>query len=434
MKILCAADIHLGRQPSIRAFPGQPMGPGAAWEFVVASALRERADLVLLAGDLVERDNRYFEAWAPLRAGVLRLLEAGMTVAAVAGNHDSEALPRLHDDLARDLEPAAAARFLLLGRRDGALGVWTQAVVTRGADALRLVGWSFPAPQHSADPFRGFPAVPGDLPTLGLLHGDLDQPGSPYAPFTTGSLQASRLDRWVLGHVHAPSARDRAPFYCGSPLPLRAGETGAHGCWTLTLDGRAWSGPVAVPAPVRIEPLAVPLGAAHTSEAEVQAAILQGMRATIRACREGSPALAGVLFRVRLTGETRLALPARPAEELATVIDQVHAAVHGELENLTRPPHSLEQWAADPGARGILARLIQDLERGAEPLELPEPWRDLLDEILRLEAASRCTGAYAALDPRWMDASTADPRWPRALLLRACLRLFTGMLPAGGAG
>jgi hypothetical protein len=422
MKILCASDIHLGRQPSMQVFPGQALTFRSAWDFVVDCALGERADLLVLAGDLVERDNRYFEAWAPLKARVTELLKAGVTIAAIAGNHDSEVLPRLHADLVRELAAEESGRFLLLGRQDGKMGVWTQAVVTRGADSVRLVGWSFPAHHHSADPLHGFPAVPGDLPTLGILHGDLDLARSTYAPFASAGLRASGIDRWALGHIHAPSARDAAPFYCGSPLPLRASETGAHGCWVLNLEGRAWSDPVLVPAPIRVEALEVPLSRAEAGEADVQAAILQGMRAAIRGCQDGNPDLKGVLFRVRLTGES--ALPPPRTDEFALLLDGVHAAIHGEVENLTRPPSSLEDWIADKGARGLLARLIRELDRGV----LPEGWQDLLAEITLLEKESRSTGAFASLDSRWKDETTAPPDWPLAILKRACGRLFTAMI------
>lgn len=426
MKILCASDIHLGRQPSMKTFPGRALTAQSAWEFVVDSAIRERADLLVLAGDIVERDNRYFEAWAPLKAGVLRLLQHGLTIAAVAGNHDSEILPRLLDDLRRDLDPAQAARFLLLGRKDGVMGVWTEAAVTFGGESLRLVGWSFPAPLHSADPFYAFPAVPDDLPTLGILHGDLDSPRSPYAPFTSAALRSRRIDRWVLGHIHAPSARDKAPFYCGSPIPLRASETGAHGCWSLTLAGGAFSSPVLVPAPIRIEALEVALSRDHASETAVQSAILQGMRERIGQCREADPRLEGVLFRVRLTGESGAPAPRAP-EAFTTTLDGVQAAIHGEVENLVRRPASLEAWLTDKGARGILARLIQDLDKGSVP---PGEWGGLLDEVLQLERESRSSGAYHVLDARWMDETTAPPDWHLALLQRVCLRLFNEMIPA----
>ena len=207
------------------------------------------------------------------------------------------------------------------------------------------------------------------------------------------------------------------------PIPLRASETGAHGCWILELRARAWSGPVLVPAPIRIEPLEVPLTRAEASEAEVQSAILHGMRAGIGACREANPDLKGVLFRVRLTGESALPAP-RTTDEYSLLLDGVHAGIHGEPENLTRPPDSVEDWIQDKGARGILARLIRDLDRDV----LPEGWQDLPVEIRRLEQESRSASAFASLDSRWKDETAAAPDWPAAVLRRACLRLFTAMV------
>ena len=423
MKILCTSDIHLGRPPSLPGFPGQALTSRSAWDFVVTSALAERADLVLLAGDVVERDNRYFEAWAPLKEGVLRLLQAGLTIAAIAGNHDAEVLPRLHLELARELPPEAAARFILLGRdpQDGRMGVWTHQVVRLGLESLRLLGWSFPSHHHEADPMQGLPAFPGDLPTLGLLHGDLDVAGSPYAPFASAALRAAPVDRWVLGHIHAPTARDGAPFYCGSPLPLRASETGAHGCWILELNGRTWSAPRLVPAPIRIEALDVALGPEDTGQAQVQAAIHRGMQSAIRDGLADAPELKGLLFRVRLTGETRLELS--DAETFSFTQDGVQAAIHGAIENLTHPPLPLELWSQEKGAKAMLATLILDLDRGALPAE---DWGDLLIGIRALERESRAAGAYLGLDGRWADGTVS----PQDLLRSACVRLLTAIAKA----
>jgi DNA repair exonuclease SbcCD nuclease subunit len=419
MKILCTSDIHLGRQPSLKAFPGQDLTFRSAWDFVVATALRLKPDLLILAGDVVERDNRYFEAWGPLREDVQRLLQAGLTIAAIAGNHDAEVLPRLHAELLRDLPPEDAARFILLGQdpEDGRMGQWTHRVVTLGGDALRLVGWSFPARHHHADPLQAFPPLPADLPTLGILHGDLDLPGTPYAPFTSGGLRAAQVDRWVLGHIHAPTARDAAPFYCGSPLPLRASETGAHGCWLLELRGRAWVDPLLVPAPLRIETLEVPLTPAATGQAQVMAAIHQGMQAALLRCQEAAPDLTGVWFRVTLTGTATL--PELDLSEGFTFTqDGVQGAIHGTVENLTHPPLPLEAWRQEKGAKGMLAGLILDLDAGAIP---PGAWEDLQGDLRALERESRAAGAFTSLEPLPSEAG------PETLLRRACVRLLTAL-------
>jgi hypothetical protein len=132
-----------------------------------------------------------------------------------------------------------------------------------------------------------------------------------------------------------------------------------------------------------------------------------------------------MLFRVRLTGEATVGA-LRSTDDFTFALDGVEAAIHGEVENLTRPPLSVEQWLSDPGARGLLARLIRDLEGDAVPVA----WRDLLDELALLEKESRTAGAYLPLDTRWKDETIAPPDWSRALLKRACLRLFKEMITA----
>jgi hypothetical protein len=89
MKILCSGDLHLGRRSS-RLPAGVDAGAHsatAAWKALVELAIAERVDLVALSGDLVDRANRYFEAFGPLEAGVRRLTAAGIPTVAVAGNH-----------------------------------------------------------------------------------------------------------------------------------------------------------------------------------------------------------------------------------------------------------------------------------------------------------------------------------------------------------
>ena len=62
---------------------------------------------MLLAGDVVEQEDDFYEAYGDLRRGVDRLAAAGVPVLGVSGNHDVQVLPRLAD---------AVPGFRLLGR------------------------------------------------------------------------------------------------------------------------------------------------------------------------------------------------------------------------------------------------------------------------------------------------------------------------------
>ena len=64
MKILAVGDIHLGRTPSRLpadlAAQARRFGPAAAWDRTVETAVEAGVRAVLLAGDVVDRDDDFF--------------------------------------------------------------------------------------------------------------------------------------------------------------------------------------------------------------------------------------------------------------------------------------------------------------------------------------------------------------------------------------
>ena len=97
VRILCTGDIHLGRRPSRvpEGLDARALGPARAWEALVEKAIELPVDAAALTGDIVDESNKLYEAYSVLQKGVERLLEAGIAVFAVAGNHDYNVLPRL---------------------------------------------------------------------------------------------------------------------------------------------------------------------------------------------------------------------------------------------------------------------------------------------------------------------------------------------------
>ena len=100
--ILAIGDVHLGTTCSgipdgisSSGIDPEDLTPASALGLSVDFAIEHHLDAVLFAGDVVESTNARFEAMLPLEENVRRLLEKGIEVIAVAGNHDVEALPRL---------------------------------------------------------------------------------------------------------------------------------------------------------------------------------------------------------------------------------------------------------------------------------------------------------------------------------------------------
>lgn len=420
MKILCSGDLHLGRR-STRLPPDTDAhvhSAAAAWNAIVDLAIAEQVALVALAGDLVDRANRYLEAFGPLEHGVRRLADAGIHVVAVAGNHDFDVLPRL--------ERSLGSHFHLLGHD----GKWQGLNVPHaGATGLRVVGWSFPAEHVSASPLATFPALPADgVPVLGLVHGDLDAPSSPYAPLDAEALRSRPVAFWLLGHAHAPRLHERAGaaplLYPGSPQALAPAERGAHGAWLVEIaPGRTPAARHVPLSTVRYDTVQVDVTGVSGHEA-LEVVVAEAVRAHLQAVVEdGCGPLRHLSCRVRLTGRTPLHrtagghLAARIAD-----LQAEHGGVRARVERVhagTRPDADLDALARTADAPGVLARLVLAMDAGSfDPAQ-----ERLLTELAGRAAEVRRARAYQALaepDP--------PPEALRGLARSQALLLLDGLL------
>ena len=252
MKILAVGDIHLGRTPS-RLPPQlhmQELGPAEAWRRTVDAALDLDVKAVLLAGDVVDRDDDFFEAYRALEGGARKLADAGIDVIGVAGNHDVKVLPRLVRHI---------PQFRLLGEG----GQWESCRIDENGEAVTLWGWSFPQPRVLHSPLQDCAFDPAPGINLGLLHCDRDAgPDSPYAPIARQELERAGLDGWLLGHIHKPDALSATSpnGYLGSLTGMDRGEPGPRGPWMIIVaDGRIAEVEHLPLAPLRWEALDVDL-------------------------------------------------------------------------------------------------------------------------------------------------------------------------------
>lgn len=460
IRILCAGDIHIGRRPTRLPDSAEERRHSAAsiWTAIVDLAISERVDAVVLTGDVVDQENKYLEAYGPLEAGVRRLVGAGVDVLAVAGNHDFDVLPRL-------VRTVGGERFHLLGSG----GRWERFSLVRGGSAiLQVDGWSFPRESVRASPLAAYDLPHGaSVPTLGLLHADLDQVGSRYAPVQLAELVARPVAGWLLGHVHEPRIVQRAGsplvLYPGSPQPLDPGETGAHGAWILEVgEGpiRASFRPIAT---VRYERIPVALGrvgpagtgAGGTGAPEDLEGLAERVASTLRDRAEAVAAedaaedgrLEWLAARLRLEGRTRLAASAGPHIEARAGDLRVRAgsltAFVEKVESATLPEVSLDGLSRGRDAAATLARVLIDLERGGDPGAPPgacgvgtvgEDTVEIVGDLVR-EAERRLASVVRA---PWYQRLAAHGRGPtapaREILLRQGSLLLDALLAQKDSG
>ena len=376
MRLLLTGDLHIGRSSTgISSLAGSgELRASTAWA-AWSVHLEEEVDLVCLSGDVVDKENKFWEAIGPLERGVKRLASRGIRTVAVAGNHDYDVLARLTEILPQQ-------DFRLLGRR----GQWERLTIEEDGRALLHVdGWSFPRERVYESPLDSYDLSPdSSTPVLGIVHGDLDVLGSSYAPLETGRLFGAGPNAWLLGHIHKSSlvsARSGSwILYPGSPQALDFGETGLHGVWTLEVDHRIGSPEQTPLSTARYDYLDVDVAGAE-SASEVEAAILRSIRQAAKTCAEaGAPYLSCIGLRVTITGRTPIAH--RLEEITKNLVDDLairegNAAV--EIDRLrvsALPDVDLYEYAGAKSAPGAVARLLLALDD-------PAPGRDVIDLLAR---------------------------------------------------
>lgn len=417
MKILCTGDIHIGRRSS-RLPSGSDSrhhSCAAAWLRAVDLAVAEGVDVVAVTGDLVDQSNRFFEAFGPVEAGLRKLADAGIETLMVAGNHDFDVLPRIVDNV-------SSGSVRLLGRG----GEWERVTLERAGGRLHFDGWSFSREHHPTSPLGHYTAAADDAPVVVLLHADLDQPRSSYAPISTSELRRHPRTLFLLGHVHATRRLEEGgganALYAGSPQAMDPAESGDHGVHLVDVGPGGFSTTFFPLSTVRYEALEVAVDNVDRLE-EVNQAALTRIRDRL-AELGGEAHLRHAHFRIRLTGRTPLhrQLGDRLRDRLVELEVSVGRVV-GTVDRLvvdTRPARDLVALAEAGGVPAILARIITGLDSDSGE------WSSLIGEsrqaVREIERAS-------AFLPVLESGSLADDEGAvRRELSRAAMRLLDEML------
>lgn len=365
-RILCTGDVHLGRHPARVPARDETVTVEHAWRQCVDAALQRDVDAVVLTGDVVDRENKMYEAFGALQRGVERLTEAEIDVVAVAGNHDFDTLPRLMDGI-------SAPRFHLLGQG----GQWETVTLPAEKPRVRFVGWSFPEAHVVDSPLGALSLESTSLPTIGVLHADVGSRQSQYLPVTRRALGRHPVAAWLLGHLHAPAVHrdgDQLQLYTGSLQPLDPGETGRHGAWVIEVppSRRVQARPVPL-ATVRYTPVRVDVSDLETKE-EVERAVLESARDRLGTIVAETPHVRRVVMRLHIEGRTTLQRDLQSlADQLVNDLEVHVGEAAATLDTVTldtRPAHDLEALAEGNDAPAVLAQLLLDLQDGADTDEV----------------------------------------------------------------
>ncbi len=235
IKIAALADLHLGKK-STQAPPNFPASTKHALEKVVNYCIREKIDILLMVGDIVDRENKLFEAYDPLKIALQKLTDNNTSCFIVGGNHDFDTLPNI-------LKTVENSNHIFLGEK----GIWKSYVYEKENEQIQIIGWSFPTEHYLQSPFTNYDKsiLNPNLPSIGMVHGDYFDKSSQYAPLKLSDFTGTGINTWILGHIHKPEVLENQPLilYPGSPQALSPKEKGEHGIVTFELRGTSFTEP-----------------------------------------------------------------------------------------------------------------------------------------------------------------------------------------------
>lgn len=413
--IVHTADVHLDSPlAGLPAYEGAPeddvrLATRRTLTKVVDLALDERADMVIVAGDLYDGDLRDANTGLFLCAELGRLRRAGVEVVIAYGNHDAESV------VMRRLPLPDGVRILPI-RRPGTVRFARLGIAVHGQGYGRR--------EVVEDLSSAYPDPAEGVLNIGVLHtAATGRDGhAPYAPCSVEALAARGYDYWALGHVHEFEILCRDPWivFPGCPQGRGLRECGAKGVVLIETDGDRI---------VSVEPRAVDVVRWARVDVDVAGAVdrddalagVRGALATSLASADGR----SLACRVTLTGACAAdrSLGARPqqlTDEVRAIALDVGAGqlwIEG-VRCATKPDGATGELSA---RRDPIARLVVDARAEAADAAALRERVPSLDDLVRMLPPGTLDAEHAGLD---------DPAW-LAERVAAAERLILGRLGAG---
>ena len=414
IKILATADLHLGKQSS------DVMGDYASTKFTLNKitnyCIDKSVDVLLLCGDIVDYDNRFFEAYGPLQEAFDRLGKDGIEVYLVAGNHDYGVLPQI-------IKTGNNKHIHLLGSDEK----WEVREFTKNGQTIQFVGWSFSKRfvEESAMLSWDSSLLDPNYQTIGLLHGDVGTYNSRYGPINLDDFRHTDVSLWLLGHIHKPELLIEQPtvWYTGSPQALSAKEPGMHGPLLITI---APNQPLKIEqigmSPVRYENISIDVTGV-VSEEDLRNRVISDLKENAELMLTELEEVLSLVYHITLVGKnsrqreieswkrTIVEHTARLETGTAISVRRVDAQISPEVTNL-------KQLALQSSPAGILANTILAIEEDRDDPFLNELIKEWISKI---ETANRA-GVYSSLPQESVLETTSDVA--RSAIKDECNRLL----------
>jgi DNA repair exonuclease SbcCD nuclease subunit len=377
MKFLHAADIHLDSPlRGLERYEGAPvekirLASRLALENLVALAIEQRVDFVLLAGDTFDGDGKDWNTALFFVKQMGRLAEAKIPVLMISGNHD--AISKM-------------TRSVVLPRNVTMLGTKKCETFRLEEHQVAIHGQSFQTAAVTENMVPGYPSAVKNWFNIGLLHTSLDWAGGEhacYAPCKPIDLEGKEYHYWALGHIHKRGTKKGNVVYPGNIQGRHIKESGAKGCVLVTVEN--WSEPQIDFQPLdvfRWEPCVIDAsGAGDGDELIVR---FQKEAARLSEQHDGMPLGLRVTFRGRCAAHAELArTPDRWMNQVRSGVADIGSGnIWVEKVKLETQEEVIRVQAGEDGPLGELAQLVREFSGNDQRLiELSAELNDLVSKL-----------------------------------------------------
>jgi len=327
----------------------------------VDTALNEKVDAVLLAGDLFDDSRLSFETELFLLEQLHRLDQTNTPVVYATGNHD----PGHEGHRSRKLEWPSN---VTVAQDSGPVNI----SITRDGENLGTVTAVGHGSSTETDDLSEFLEPPNSqFPSVAVLHTQvLDSPGSGsherYAPSHLDHLKNAGFDYWALGHVHKHSCLCENPgiYYPGNLQGRNHKEIGAKGF--LIVDMSRGASPIVEfkdIAPVRWEDLEI----RNPTNASTLDTLVQNISSKWNMISENNEA-SEWMVRVRISGATSLwqeLLVEENQEYLANKLEEHLDVLEVTIQiDSVHPEIRAENYVSREDVLGQILRLVATVRSG----------------------------------------------------------------------
>jgi exonuclease SbcD len=356
LRFIHAADIHLdspfkGLQSLPAPIRKRIVGSTfVAFDRLIQTAIDEKVDFVLFAGDVFDHSNRSLKAHLHFIKGLEKLAEKNIFSYIVHGNHDpldghlwSAQLPeKVHIFSSEDVSCIPFFK--------------------EGIEMASIYGMSYPTRHVTENLVHRFQKET-EVFTIGLLHTNCDgsKEHGNYAPCTREELLQSNFDYWALGHIHTRSVLHQQPsiVYPGNTQGRHSREQGERGVFLVNVND--WKEMQLKFKPVQdVLWLELEFNCSGLATINQLYSLIEGEKEALRRSNQDTPCI----LRLIGEGETSLANQLVQTQEVQTMINEWNENESNEaafvwIESLTFKGYSTTERDMLLQSGGIFSELVE---------------------------------------------------------------------------